>query len=223
MPGETSPASTTFCAKSGCRGGESSSGSRLPGRPQHAAGALERARYKLKCEEAVPLEWTRHAQGRRLFNRESETAIIGRVAHKDHRALAAGCGKRMTYERAANTAAAAFVRNGHGSQKQSRLTGAAHDVPETGGAYNPLAVCRYEGEVVGRPLPISQALRTFQPAALAEGLVEQRLARRTSGGRSFLIETISAYSRPGATKRALRGVVCGDEGSRAGRLPRCQM
>ena len=94
MPGETSPASTTFCAKSGCRGGESSSGSRLAGRAQHAASTFERARYKLKREEAVPLEWTRHAQGRRLFNRETETAIIGRVAHKDHRALAAaaGCG-----------------------------------------------------------------------------------------------------------------------------------
>jgi hypothetical protein len=85
---------------------------------------------------------------------------------------AARRGKRMTHERGADTAVAPIACNGHRSEKQSGLTGAANDMPAAGRADNSLAVRRHEGEVVGRPPSVTQALRAFEPSAFAEGFVE---------------------------------------------------
>jgi hypothetical protein len=45
-------------------------------------------------------------------------------------------------------------------------------MPAAGRADNSLAVRRHEGEVVGRPPSVTQALRAFEPSAFAEGFVE---------------------------------------------------
>ena len=81
-------------------------------------------------------------------------------------------GKSMAHERAADTAVAAIACNGHRSEKQSGLTGTANDIPAAGRADNSLTVRRDEGEVVGRPPSVAQALRAFKPSALAERFVE---------------------------------------------------
>src|SRR5262249_31744302 len=108
--------------------------------------------------------------------REAKAVVIGRVADENDRAVAppTGGSKRMAHERAADAAVAAIFSDGHRSEKQSGRAGAAHDLP---GANDPPAIHRAEREVIGRPLPVTQALRAFAPAAIAEGLVEQRLAR----------------------------------------------
>src|SRR5262245_66283929 len=93
--------------------------------------------------------------------------------------------QRMTHEGGPDTAVAAIACNGHRSEKQSGLAGAANDVPAAGRADNSLAVRRHEGEVVGRPPSVAQALRAFEPSAFAESFVEQRFARCNIEGSVF--------------------------------------
>ena len=200
--------------------------SRPGGCAQQPAGAFERAWDEFEGEQAMALERTGHAQGAGFFRRKAETAVVGRIADKDDRAMTAPPGRveSVIDQGRANPAIAAIGGDSHRPQKQSRMARAARDGPQAGRANDPLALGCDESEAVGRRPPIPQALRALAPAQAAEGLVEQRFAAAMSGGRSFLIEIISVCSRPGARPSArCEGVIFADEGSRRAGSRRCQM
>jgi hypothetical protein len=123
-------------------------------------------------------------------------------------AAPAGCGERMVHERRADAAIAAIRSDRHWSEQQRRLTGAAHDTPETGGANDALPVGRDKSEPFGWRSAVPQALRTLAPAVIAEGFVEERLARCDIGGTFFPDRYhLSLLPPRRATKRALRGAL----------------
>src|SRR5262245_56725284 len=134
-----------------------------------------------------------------------------------------GCGKRMVHERRADAAIAAIRSNCHRPEQQRRLTGAAHDTPETGGANDALFIGCDKSEPFGWRAAVPQALRTLPPAVIAESFVEERLARRHIGGTFFPDRYHLSLLLPRrASKRALRRALllrgAGMTGSR-----RCQM
>ena len=113
-----------------------------------------------------------------LLSREAKATVIGSIAYEDDCAMAkpARCSKRMADERSPDPATATIGVDGHWTEKQSRLAGAAHNIPESGSTDNAFAVRCHEGEALGRHPAVPQALRTLAPAQLAESLVEQRFA-----------------------------------------------
>jgi hypothetical protein len=91
----------------------------------------------------------------------------------------------VIHERRADAAVAAVGGNRHRSEQQRRLTGATHDIPETGGANHALPIGRDKSEPFGRRSAVSQTLRTLAPPMIAEGFVEHHFARRDVGGTFF--------------------------------------
>ena len=92
--------------------------------------------------------------------------------------------QRVAHQGGADAAVAAVGGDRHRAQQQGRLAVAARDVPEPGGADHALAVGGDEGEAFGRQTALAQPLGGLARPQVAEGLVEQRLARRGIG-RSF--------------------------------------
>src|SRR5690349_17278992 len=59
------------------------------GRHDHTPGAVERAVAQLEAKQALALERTGQRKLAGLVVRETELAVIGRIAEQDHRAMTA--------------------------------------------------------------------------------------------------------------------------------------
>jgi hypothetical protein len=88
------------------------------------------------------------------------------------------------------------------------LTGATHDIPETGGPNDARPIGRDKSEPFGRGSAVSQTLRTLAPPVIAESFVEQHFARRDVGGTFFPDRYhVSLLPPRRATRRALQGAL----------------
>ena len=88
---------------------------------------------------------TGHTQGCSLGGREAEAAVVGRIADENDRTvtLPARHAERAADQRRANSAVAAIGGDGDRAKQQSRLTGAADNVPKPGRADDALAIKAY--------------------------------------------------------------------------------
>ena len=177
-------------------------------RARSPLAASSAAGDEFEREQPVPLERTGQLQSGGFLGRKAESAVIGRVADQDDRAMAepARIAKRAPHQRGADAAVAAIRRDRDRPQQQSRLAAAAGDVPEPRGADHAPAVGGDEAQSLGRQAAVAQTLRGLAVAAAAEGLVEQRLAR-FDVGRPFLTQRDHFRSfpvRPRASARDRR-------------------
>jgi len=166
------------------------------GGADHAAGTVERTRHELKGQQAMTLERAGQADGVGLGAREAEAAVIGRIADQDDRGMAAPArrGDCVPHQGRSDASIAAVGRHRDRPQQQCRVAGATGDVPQPRGADHAFAVGGDKSEALGRQAAFAQSLRGLPVPGVAEGLVEQRLARFDVGvpflpqgdhGRSF--------------------------------------
>jgi len=161
---------------------------------------------------AVAFERARHPQRAGLFARKAEAIVVFRIADQDDGAIAelARGLDRAAHHRTAEPAAAAILRHRDRAEQQRLLAqglfNAAGNVPQPRGADDALALGRDERQAFGRQAVFAQPFRGLAIAVLAEGLVEQCLAR-VDVGKPFVadLDHGSFLPRPRrAHARALR-------------------
>ena len=112
--------------------------------------------------------------------REAEARIVGRIAHQDDGGMAAQLrlGQACAHQCRADALALRLAVDRERPEQQRRAGGTRDHVPQADGADEPaLRVHRGEGEAFRRQAAFAQALGGLAAARLAEGTVEQALAR----------------------------------------------
>ena len=107
----------------------------------------------------------------------------------------AGRPQAVTHQRAADATALAVAGDRDRSEQQSGLLRSGRDIPQPHGADDAPVLDRDERQPFGRQPAVAQALRRLGEAALAEGLIEQRFARRDVE-RSFLTDRDHCHAFP---------------------------
>ena len=112
---------------------------------------------------------------------KAEARIIGRITHQDDGCMAAPAGffERVAHQGRTDALALVLAVDGKRPEQQRGAGGSRQHVPQAQRTdETPLAVQRGEGEAFGRQPALAQAFGGLAAACLAEGAVEQALARR---------------------------------------------